>query len=378
MINVFHLTHCYRGNYPMRNLHAKLDPRRFRTTFCFLSGENDGKNKLDSEGCDVIYLNYRKKQLRFYNLPLILELKRIFEEKQIHIVNCQQHRSTPLGVIAAALTAQNPAVISTLHGLGFAKSWRRKCLNWVLYKKVDRIVGVSEAVCRDILESNWGLQSDKVKPIHNGLDLEAFLVNTSKDEARDGLLPGMTQGFWFGTAGRLSPVKNHRNLILAFSKVAERHSHAHLLIAGEGELAGELQSLVAHLQLQERVHFLGFRRDMPRILRSLDVFVLPSLREGFGLALLEAMASGLPVIGARVGGVPEIFGEHDLGRLIEPTDLSDLANVMNEMVETSPERLIAMGQLGRRRATKDFSAARMISNYERLYEEIFCAWESRR
>ncbi len=378
MINILQLIHRYRGNYPLLNLQVRLNPARFRTTVCFLSGENDGKNQLDAEGYDVLYLGCSGPQLRLHNLPLILRLKRLMEEREIHVVNCQQHRSTPLGVAAAALAAQRPAVISTLHGLGFARTWRRKCLNWLLYRNVDRIVGVSEGVRRDILNSNWRLPTGKVETIYNGLVYDAFLKDADKEAAREGLLPGKTRGFWFGTAGRLSPVKNHRTLISAFGKVAERHSHAHLLIAGDGEMAGQLRDLVTRSGLQEQVHFLGFRRDMPHVLRALDVFVLPSLREGFGLALVEAMASGLPVIGARVGGISEIFGEGDFGQLIEPKDADDLADAMNRMVEASPERLSAMGQAARRRALGDFSAERMIADYERLYEQVFFEREARR
>jgi glycosyltransferase involved in cell wall biosynthesis len=378
MINILQLIHRYRGNYPLLNLQVRLDPAGFRTTICFLSGENDGKNQLDADGYDVLYLGCPGPRLRLHNLPLILRLKRIMEEREIHVVNCQQHRSTPLGVAAATLADQRPAVISTLHGLGFARTWRRKFLNWLLYRKVDRIVGVSEEVSRDILNANWRLPKEKVETIHNGLDYDAFLKDADKDAAREGLLPGKSRGFWFGTAGRLAPVKNHRTLISAFGKVARRHSHVHLLIAGDGELAGELQNLVARSGLQEQVHFLGFRRDMPLILKSLDVFVLPSLREGFGLALVEAMASGLPVIGARVGGIPEIFGDGDFGRLIEPADADDLADAMNRMVETSPERLVSMGQAARRRALEDFSADRMAADYERLYEQVFSARGARR
>jgi glycosyltransferase involved in cell wall biosynthesis len=378
MINILQLIHRYRGNYPLLNLQVRLDPAGFRTTICFLSGKNDGKNQLDADGYDVLYLGCPGPRLRLHNLPLILRLKRIMEEREIHVVNCQQHRSTPLGVAAATLADQRPAVISTLHGLGFARTWRRKFLNWLLYRKVDRIVGVSEEVSRDILNANWRLPKEKVETIHNGLDYDAFLKDADKDAAREGLLPGKSRGFWFGTAGRLAPVKNHRTLISAFGKVARRHSHVHLLIAGDGELAGELQNLVARSGLQEQVHFLGFRRDMPLILKSLDVFVLPSLREGFGLALVEAMASGLPVIGARVGGIPEIFGDGDFGRLIEPADADDLADAMNRMVETSPERLVSMGQAARRRALEDFSADRMAADYERLYEQVFSARGARR
>ncbi|MRS01778.1 glycosyltransferase [bacterium] len=375
MIHILYIIHRYRRNYPLLNLQVRLNPDKFRITVCFLSGENDGKNQLDADGYDVVYLGC--KELRLRNVPLIFRLKRIMEERCIDVVNCQQHRSTPLGVAAAVLAKQKPAVISTLHGLGTAATWRRKCLNWLLYKKLDRIVGISHGVSQDIVTSNWCLPAAKVATIQNGLDYDAFLAQGSKEDARNEILPGKTEGFWFGTAGRLSPVKNQRTLIVAFSKIALNRRNAHLLIAGTGELAAELENLVNKLNLHGQVHFLGYRRDMPLVFRALDVFVLPSLREGLPLAMLEAMASGLPVIAARVGGIPEVFGEQDLGRLIEPRDPSSLVAAIQEMVEASPERLAAQGRVARLRATEDFSSRRMISGYERLYEQV-CAVKNAR
>ena len=117
-------------------------------------------------------------------------------------------------------------------------------------------------------------------------------------EVRRKLLPGSGKDgeFWFGTAGRLSAVKNHEMLLRAFQKVMQRIPRAILIIAGEGELKAALHDLAETLGLGQTVHFLGFRQDIPEILSSLDVFLLPSRREGLPLAMLEAMASGLPVI----------------------------------------------------------------------------------
>ncbi len=378
MISILHVIHRYRGDYPLLNSQVALDPKRFRTVVCYLSGEDDGKNRLAEQGAGVVYLNRRHSHLRWYNLSLILELKGLIDREGIGVVNCQQHRSTPLGVLAALLSRLKPAVVVTLHGLGTARTWQRKLLNALLFRKVFRVVGISHGVSADIARANWGLPREKVVTIQNGLVYDAFLSGPSRTEARTMILPGLQERFWFGIVGRLSAVKNHETLLRAFSRVVATHPDALLVVAGSGELETSLKGLTAELGLQEHVSFLGFRRDVPVLLRALDVFLLPSLREGLPLSLLEAMASGLPSVAARVGGIPEVIGAEDLGRLVEPLDLEKLAEAMLELAALPPERLEAMGSAARKRALEEFSAARMIDGYERLYQDAFEYWRTHR
>jgi len=371
MINVLHIIHKYRGNYPLLNLQASLDPERFRTVVCFLAGEDDGKNELEDLGVKTYYLNCRPRNVRWHNISLILRLKRLIEGERIHVVNCQQHRSTPVGVLASLLASGRPAVLSTLHGLGFARTVRRKFLNWILYRRLYKIIGISEGVTADILNSNWGLSRNKVATVRNGLLYDPFLAPFDKELARRRICPDDPNGFWFGTAGRLSPVKNHETLISAFASVCREYPQSRLLIAGTGELEDALKSQVASLGLDDKIHFLGYRDDIPIFYKALDVFVLPSLREGFGLALAEAMASTLPVVAASVGGVPEFFEGTDMGYLVDPRDPDELARAMMTMASLPESRLESLGEHARKRAIDSFSADQMIKGYEEVYAEAF-------
>jgi glycosyltransferase involved in cell wall biosynthesis len=371
MIAVLQIIHKYRGNYELLNLQASLDPARFRTVVCFLSGDPDGHNRLETIAHKVIYLRSRTGSMRWYNLSLILRLKRIIDQEQIQVVNCQQHRSTPLGVMAGLLAKSKPIIVSTLHGLGTARTWQRKLLNWLLYRRLFRIVGISEGVSQDILAENWGLRPEKVTTIQNGLKYEPFLVDLERQVAKAEILPGMQDRFWFGTAGRLSEVKNYQTLIEAFSEAAAALPDSILVIAGQGELEASLKEATHTLGLEGRVFFLGFRRDIPRLLQSLDVFLLPSLREGLPLALLEAMAAARPAIASRVGGIPEVVGDSGSAILIDPLDRMALAQAMVQMRRISPEERAAMGTLARERAVTTFSAERMIRNYEDLYTAAY-------
>jgi len=369
MINVLHIIHKYRGNYPLLNLQASLDTSRFRTVVCYLSGDDDGKNELDGLGVKTYYLKCRSRSLRWHNLLLILRLKRLIEVEEIHVVNCQQHRSTPVGVLASLMARTCPAVLSTLHGLGFAGTIRRKALNWLLYKKVHKIIGISKGVSEDILNSNWGLTRDQVVTVPNGLVYDEFLVPIDKLDARRNILPGKEGEFWFGTAGRLSPVKNHEILIKAFADVSAEYPQSRLLIAGAGELQADLMRMTSALCLDNKVSFLGYRDDLPIFYKALDVFLLPSLREGFGLALVEAMASGLPVIASRVGGIPEFFEGVDIGFMADPKNPAEFASAMKSMLSVPKSRLEILGANARQRAVNTFSADRMIKGYETIYSQ---------
>ncbi len=377
MINILHIIHKYRGDYPLLNQQVNLDRERFRTIVCYLSGSDDGKNGLNALGIKTIYLGFKPSTLRFYNVTLLRHLKCLMEREDIHVVNCQQHRSTPVGVLAALLAVDRPSTVSTLHGLGFSGTLRRKLLNWLLYKKTFRIIGISNAISRDIINSNWRLSRDKVVTVQNGLVYDKFLAAAPQNEVKPRILPDCTEEFWFGTAGRLSPVKNHETLLHAFQKVLQFIPSSVLIIAGDGELKENLVTLAEKLNIDGHVHFLGFRRDIPDILKSFDVFILPSLREGLPLALLEAMASGLPVVASDVGGIPEVVGDGDFALLVDPHSPEGLAEAMVRMAQRPAEELRELGTKARRRALNDFSAERMIRDYEQVYTEAFMDWKQR-
>jgi len=374
MINILHLIHKYRGDYPLLNQQVNLDPSRFRTVVCYLSGEDDGRNNLSAAGIKTLYLGFKPKSLRLHNLPLLFQIRAVIENENIQIINCQQHRTTPLGVVASVISRNKPAVISTLHGLGTAKTFRRKLLNWFLYRRMNRIIGISQGVSADILASNWQLSSEKLAIVQNGLNYERFLVPMTQMEARRKLGTEIPKGFWFGTVGRLSAVKNHSAMIRAFQLVANEAPNCFLLIAGDGELRDELEALSASLGISRQVHFLGLRRDIPTVMKSLDVFLLPSLREGLPLALLEAMASGLPVIASGVGGIPEVVDGEEFALLTDPHDEHNMAESMLEMANLSSHELQILGEAARRRALSTFSAERMIAGYERIYVEAYEDW----
>lgn len=373
MIRILHIAQKYGGNYPLFNDMVRLDRRKFESYFCYLRGVADGLNEMDRLAQAVFYDFGKQQRFFFKKLKSAHVMANIIDKHDIDIVNCQREKTMPLGVLASFLSKRKPKIAVTVHGLAGGQRYdlRRKIKNSFYYRFLDKVICISETVKKDVTENNVINLSGKVVVVHNGLACEKFLFEMSKEEARRNILPDSKSGFfWFGTVGRLSEVKNQERLILAFGRVLNRRPNCLLLIAGDGPLKKKLSSAVADLGLSNHVLFLGNRSDVPVILKALDVFVFPSLREGFGLALLEAMASKIPIVASDIPIFREIAGDSDIGRLADPYNPVALADAMSMIMDLPQDELKNMGERAQCRAISDFSAAKMIRNYEALYEQI--------
>jgi glycosyltransferase involved in cell wall biosynthesis len=298
------------------------------------------------------------------------QLKEIIDRNRIDIVNCQLEKTMPVGVMAAKCSRRKPLVFTIIHGLvgGMDNRLSRKLTNFFYYRHLDGIICVSDSIKDDVIRANYRFDHRKVNSVQNGLVYDRFMITLSRAEARSQVLPNGGKRFWFGTVGRLVEKKNHKNLLLALSEVVKIRRDCALLIAGNGPLERPLQEMVSSLNLQDYVFFLGKRSDVPEILKALDVFLFPTYREGLPLALLEAMASGLPVIASDIPVVKEVFGATDMGSLVDPDAPTEIAQAMLGMMDLADERLRQMGENAKQRALRDFSAARMVQGYEAVFE----------
>ena len=162
-------------------------------------------------------------------------------------------------------------------------------------------------------------------------------------------------------------MKDQAGLIRAFAQTEDAGKSA-LVIAGDGPSRGQLEAVIKELGIGERVRLLGERDDVPVILRALDVFVLPSLGEGISNAILEAMATGIPVIATRVGGNSELVRDGITGRLIEPRRPGELAEVLTTYLGDAA-RARSHGAAARGRAVDQFGLGRMLAGYTALYRQ---------
>lgn len=274
---------------------------------------------------------------------------------------------TCIDAILGARLARVPVVIHGEHGRDAldpeGRNRKRRRIRRVLAPFVTQFVTVSLDLARWLVH-DVGVPAQKVRTICNGVDTERFAPG-DRDAARQTLRipPGSTV---VGTVGRLDPVKGQAGLIQAFSGIP-RDIPSLLVIAGDGPCRAELDAVARATGCQDRVRILGEREDIPAVLRALDIFVLPSLGEGISNAILEAMATALPVIASRVGGNGELVTDGVNGRLVEARRSDVLAEAIAGYL-TDSVLAAAHGAAGRTRVEREFSLERMLASYDELYQ----------
>jgi glycosyltransferase involved in cell wall biosynthesis len=231
-----------------------------------------------------------------------------------------------------------------------------------------RIVTVSEAVRRQVLRA--GYPAWRVLTLHDAIDATVFSPGKVYLGDRVQEEFGYTSDHLLVCAvGRLSPEKGHSFLIAAFQQVVAAVPEARLVLAGEGPLHSRLQAQVAGCGLSDHVVFAGYRDDVEAIIAASDLLVMPSLREGFGDPIIEAMALCRPVIASRVGGIVEIVRDGETGLLVLPGDPDALAQAVISLLR-DPQARERMGLQGRQVALREFSVERLADGLARLYNEL--------
>lgn len=360
-------TRCLSENI-FENLITGLDKEIFSQAICYLSGDNDGQGPLEKQGYEVIRLGIPKKGLKSFKPSIVFQIARILKKGTIEIIHCQRHKATVYGTLAAWIAGRHVKVVTTIHGLNRTRTLGRKLLNWFLFKRISRIVGVSFAVRNDILKTNKISSPDKVVTVYDGIDAKQFTdSNLTQKEARDRLGLPDKEAFIFGTVGRLTKIKGQTILLKAFASVCQKYPTSWLVLAGKGPLEIELRHLAAKLNIDKRVIFLGHRKDIPEVLRAYDVFVLPSFSEGFGMALVEAMASSIPVIASRVGSIPEILNGPEPRMLVAPSSVEELALAMERFCGMDKVKRDEIGKALRDRVLNEFTKEKMTSAMSKEY-----------
>jgi sugar transferase (PEP-CTERM/EpsH1 system associated) len=221
----------------------------------------------------------------------------------------------------------------------------------------------------DWLHQRVGIPVRHISAIHNGVDTDKFSPGDCPQNIFPaGFLP--PQPFVIGTLGRFEAVKDQLNLVRAFIALLLRRpdlrDRARLVLVGDGSLRGDIEDLLDGHELRELCWLPGFRDDAAHLYRCLDVFVLPSKREGISNTILEAMACGLPVVATRVGGNPEIVQDRVTGRLVPSEDPEGMANALLAYLD-DPQLLLRHGEAARRSALDDFSLQAMMDKYSDVY-----------
>jgi glycosyltransferase involved in cell wall biosynthesis len=345
-----------------------LSREQFYSVVCYLEGTPDGRNDIETLTSDVRYLDLRRKAFNFLSPAIIRSVFKLMKAEKIDVVHCHRHRPTVIGTIASVI-AGVPYVISHVHGLTRTRSIQRYITNWLLFKKVKKIIAVSDSVRMDIIRTNCNLDPIKVITVRNGIDLRLIdNVTIGRKEAR--LRLGIEGNeIVFGTVGRLTKTKGQIYLLDAYAKISKEIPYSQLVIVGEGPLSRELKKQADDLDISSQVIFTGYRTDVREILKGFDVFVLPSIAEGLSIALLEAMASQLPVVASNVGGIPEVV-DCNSGFLFPPKNSDAIAEAMNATARLNEKERTIIGNAARKRVEEAFTAAIMQKNISDLYTSM--------
>jgi glycosyltransferase involved in cell wall biosynthesis len=301
----------------------------------------------------------------------LTKLVKLMRRVRPDIVHTHTAKAGALGRLAAFLT-KVPVVIHTFHGhvlRGYFPPLRTQvfvALERALARITTRLVAVSPSVRDDLLGMKIG-RPDRFSVIRLGLDLEPFLeAERFRGDLRQELR--IPDGHpLVGIVGRLVPVKAHDQFLAAAGRVAAATA-AQFVIAGDGELRKPLQARAKEMGLADRIHFLGWRADLRRIYADLDVVVLSSINEGSPVALIEAMASGRPVVATRVGGVADVVSDGVTGLLVSPGDEAALSEAVLNLLADEARRA-AMGRAGRASVYPAHSVPRLLNDVDALYTE---------
>lgn len=302
-----------------------------------------------------------------FDLPAILRLAWAMKRKKCLLVHFHDAHSAAVGSVAASLAKVPFRIITRRVDFPLKKNYfsRRKYM-----KNVDAIIAISEGVKKVLVEG--GVDPENVEVISSGIDFSSFEEDSSALTSKDYLhreFSFAVDDYLVGIVAHLADHKGHQYLIQATKILKQQAPKIKTIIVGEGPLSMELDRQVKELDVEDIIFFLGFRKDIPKILSSLDLFVLSSHLEGMGSSILDAMASRLPVVATKVGGIPEVVINGETGLLVPPRNPSALARAILRLYsdKTLASRL---GQKGYELVHRKFSAEAMAEKVVRLYEKI--------
>ena len=343
------------------NLTRNFNRKRFHPIVCCLNQKGRYASLVEREGIPVFEMN-KSPKLDLFLVPRLINL---IKRMEVDLVHTHLFTANLWGRIAAKLAGV--PVVSSEHGMD---SWRNSidlALDRILTSVNEKVVFVSNGVKNFYSQRNPAVDR-KARIIHNGIEVDKFVPLSDREEIRRqlGLSPS---AHVVGIVGRLVPEKAHHHFIQAIKLLSEEDPQIRALIIGEGKLLGQLKANVVKMRLEDRIYFLGNRIELPSLYQAMDVFVMSSLREGFPLTILEAMAAQVPVIATNVGGVGECIEHEQDGILVEPSNPAKLAEAIQRVFsdQNLRENLIRNAS---EKVCSRFSVQKMTRDHELLYEEI--------
>ncbi len=346
---------------------SRLDRARFEVTVCALKESGPIASELRRRGIRVHALRGRG----WWDVRVLYRLFRLIRAENPHIIHAFLFWAHMAALVVGRLL-HVPVLVSSYRDAPLWTGSVRRMADRVTARWAQAVTCCSDAV-RELAVTQLGGDPARYRTIHNGVDAGQFTSCESPARAELGLREKLPV---VGTVCRLDePKKGLSTLLEAMADMSAStgSDSCQLLIVGDGPARSGLHALSRKLGIAPWVRFAGERHDVARVLSLMDVFVLPSRHEGFGIAILEAMAAGLPVVATNVGGIPEIVVDGETGLLVPPGDAPALANAIRYLL-THPAQAEAFGARGRRRARETFSIDAVVKEHERLYLGLAAAY----
>jgi glycosyltransferase involved in cell wall biosynthesis len=302
--------------------------------------------------------------MRSWRNPLFL-LKLIFKLRRYKadIVHTHGYTATTIGRLAALLGGVK-IIIAHMHSTYYDFTRKQLFIEKLFSHFTKTIICCSKAVEKFVRE-NEEISPAKTKVIYNGIDINKFeFISTVKNQEK--------QRFTVGCVASLEEHKGHKYLIDAAKQVLEQMpDKVRFMLVGDGALRQYLEQMAEELNIKEHVSFMGNVKNIDALIKTFDISVLASSqREGLGIALIEAMAAGIPVIGTDIGGIPEIIEHKKNGLLVKPNDSEAIAQAIISMCNDW-EKTKKMGENARQTVEKKFSKEVMLKSITKLYMELY-------
>jgi glycosyltransferase involved in cell wall biosynthesis len=343
----------------------RLDRSRYKVTFLALIEPERPVNaylkQLSDAGVDTVSMIIPAD----FSPGLVLQLWRYILREKFELVHTHLIHADLYGALAARLAGVR--LVSSKHGCNDFRRGLIGLLDRLAAGKAEKIIAISQAVNKyyQIVEK---IPAAKMEVIHYGLDLSKIELH-NREEIKQSLNV-VPESRVLVSVGRLIPFKAHTCLLEAVAQLLGANYDVELWLIGDGPLKARLQDKSRVLKIDHKVRFFGFRADVTRLLYGADVFVFPSVGEGFGLVLLEAMACGLPIVASYAQSIPEIVLDRKTGLLVRPKDSNALASAIAKLLDDH-EFARRMGIAGRQRVAEAFPIQNMIWRTEALYGQLF-------
>jgi glycosyltransferase involved in cell wall biosynthesis len=323
-----------------------LDPARYRTHAWFLAGSGPLIDSLNRAGAQADALDW----WRGARDPVgAWRFWRALRGREFAIV---QVHFGGRSVVSLARRATRAKIVRHLHGRILEPQGLAPVK--ISARNADAVVAVCQKVAKQVVDG-------RVRVIYAGVDVPPYNPSAQRHGAASEII--------LGTAGRLVELKGIEYMLEAAAELRREFPTVRVEIAGAGPQRAKLEAAAAHSGLRAHVAFLGWINDLASLLPHWDVFVMPSLEEGFPIAALDAMAAGLPVVASDVGGVPEVIEDGQTGWLVPPRDADALASRLRLLLR-NPEQRLSMGATGYARVRDHFGLAPMVESFAQLYDEL--------